>query len=95
MKMKSEMPKSLAVIEKASESLAAASSTMKSDPYSKVKNIFLKNQKIFFRSAILNLSPLINDSVRREPEKCENYQKLINTILSVNLSYILHSLCTA
>ena len=39
MKMKSEMPKSLAVIEKASESLAAASSTMKSDPYSKVKNI--------------------------------------------------------
>ena len=43
MKMKSEMPKSLAVIEKASESLAAASSTMKSDPYSKVKNIFLKN----------------------------------------------------
>ena len=36
MKMKTEMPKSLAVIERASESLAEASSTMKSDPYSKV-----------------------------------------------------------
>ena len=48
MKMKSEMPKSLAVIEKASESLAAASSTMKSDPYSKVKDIF--SYKFLFRN---------------------------------------------
>jgi len=35
-KMKSEMPKSLNVIEKAAESLAQASSSLKSDPYSKV-----------------------------------------------------------
>jgi len=35
-KMKSEMPRSLAVIEKAAESLAQASSSLKSDPYSKV-----------------------------------------------------------
>jgi len=34
MKMKSEMPKSLAAIEKAAESLALASSSLKSDPYS-------------------------------------------------------------
>jgi len=34
MKMKSEMPKSLAAIEKAAESLAQASSSLKSDPYS-------------------------------------------------------------
>jgi len=34
MKMKSEMPKSLASIEKAAESLALASSSLKSDPYS-------------------------------------------------------------
>jgi len=36
MKMKSEMPKSLAGIEKASESLSMASSSLKSDPYSQV-----------------------------------------------------------
>ena len=36
-KMKSEMPKSLSVIETAAESLAMASSSLKSDPYSKVK----------------------------------------------------------
>jgi len=36
MKMKSEMPKSLAGIEKAAESLALASSSLKSDPYSQV-----------------------------------------------------------
>ena len=38
MKMKSEMPKSLAAIEKAAESLALASSSLKSDPYSQVMN---------------------------------------------------------
>ena len=37
MKMKSEMPKSLAGIEKAAESLSMASSSLKSDPYSQVK----------------------------------------------------------
>jgi len=36
MKMKSEMPKSLAGIEKAAESLSLASSSLKSDPYSQV-----------------------------------------------------------
>ena len=36
-KMKSEMPKSLTVIETAAEALAMASSSLKSDPYSKVK----------------------------------------------------------
>eukprot|EP00090_Calanus_glacialis_P036167 TRINITY_DN6169_c0_g1_i1.p1 TRINITY_DN6169_c0_g1~~TRINITY_DN6169_c0_g1_i1.p1 ORF type:complete len:852 (-),score=220.34 TRINITY_DN6169_c0_g1_i1:197-2752(-) len=36
MKMKSEMPKSLAGIEKAAESLSMASSSLKSDPYSQV-----------------------------------------------------------
>ena len=36
MKMKSEMPKSLAGIEKASESLEQASTSLKSDPYSQV-----------------------------------------------------------
>lgn len=36
--MKSEMPKSLAAIEKAAESLALASSSLKSDPYSQVMN---------------------------------------------------------
>ena len=57
MKMKSEMPKSLAVIEKASESLAAASSTMKSDPYSKVT--FSGNKSLnlqLFRNIFGNIS---------------------------------------
>ena len=35
-KMKAEMPKSLAVIETAAESLAQASTSLNSDPYSKV-----------------------------------------------------------
>ena len=43
MKMKSEMPKSLAAIEKAAESLAQASSSLKSDPYSQV-NQLLENR---------------------------------------------------
>ena len=34
--MKAEMPKSLAVIETAAESLAQASTSLNSDPYSKV-----------------------------------------------------------
>ena len=71
MKMKSEMPKSLAVIEKASESLAAASSTMKSDPYSKVtfsgnkslnlqlfRNIFGKISKTYQFSQMFRLPEL-------------------------------------
>ena len=41
MKMKSEMPKSLAAIEKASDYLMEASSSLKSDPYSQV-NLTLK-----------------------------------------------------
>ena len=36
LKMKSEMPKSLAAIEKASDFLMEASSSLKSDPYSQV-----------------------------------------------------------
>ena len=35
--MKSEMPKSLAAIEKASDFLMEASSSLKSDPYSQVE----------------------------------------------------------
>ena len=37
LKMKSEMPKSLAAIEKASDFLMEASSSLKSDPYSQVE----------------------------------------------------------
>jgi hypothetical protein len=37
MKMKSEMPKSLAAIERASDLLLDASSSLKSDPYSQVR----------------------------------------------------------
>ena len=43
--MKSEMPKSLNVIEKAAESLAQASSSLKSDPYSKVRITFWSEKK--------------------------------------------------
>ena len=39
MTMKSEMPKSLAGIEKAAESLAQASCSLKSDPYSQVRRL--------------------------------------------------------
>ena len=39
LKMKSEMPKSLAAIEKASDFLMEASSSLKSDPYSQVNLI--------------------------------------------------------
>ena len=46
MKMKSEMPKSLAAIEKASDFLMEASSSLKSDPYSQV-NLILKTGKEF------------------------------------------------
>ena len=38
LKMKSEMPKSLAAIEKASDFLMEASSSLKSDPYSQVQS---------------------------------------------------------
>ena len=41
LKMKSEMPKSLAAIEKASDFLMEASSSLKSDPYSQV-NLIVK-----------------------------------------------------
>ena len=43
LKMKSEMPKSLAAIEKASDFLMEASSSLKSDPYSQV-NLILKTK---------------------------------------------------
>ena len=41
LKMKSEMPKSLAAIEKASDFLMEASSSLKSDPYSQVSFTFI------------------------------------------------------
>ena len=50
MKMKSEMPKSLAGIEKAAESLQQASTSLKSDPYSQV---MIRENKYQFSHACL------------------------------------------
>ena len=52
--MKLEMPKSLSGIEKAAESLAQASSSLKSDPYSQVDLNLIKilntpNMFLFYR----------------------------------------------